>query len=228
MRVTTKTTVLIYALLAVFEGRGSGQSSLEDLRAKVDTVVAAAYQSALARFPCELKAKGKAKMLRWQDVEKCLNSANDRVDWEDLSRQLRQIRENGGFQTIDLTSAVESSLSAQALPYSKVFSVKDIDALLPLSSSLLKFLPADSLVDLPVYDKSGKRIGTFSGVYTFEKVGEISGVRHRHSLFQYTDMNGNIQASPDLLLLDSFGIPWKGAISQPGFRLPSERLIPKH
>jgi hypothetical protein len=105
--------------------------------------------------------------------------------------------------------------------------VKEAEALLPLSNSLLRFLPEDSLLDLPVYDNSGKRIGTFAGVYSFEKIGEISGARNRHALFQYKDLKGSIQASPDRLLLDSFGVPWKDALSQSGFRLPSDKLVLK-
>jgi len=197
----------------------------EDLKAKIDAVVSAAYQSASAGFPCRLKAGGKPKMLHWQDVEKCLYNAEERVDWEDSYRELQQIREEFRLQAIDLTSAVESSLSAHALPYDKVFLVTESEALLPLSNSLLRFLPENSLLDLPVYDKSGARVGTFAGVYSFEKVGQISGMRNRHALFQYTDSRGNMQAAPDKLLLDSFGVPWKDALSASGFRLPSDRLF---
>ena len=104
------------------------------------------------------------------------------------------------------------------------FKVKDDKALLPLSNSVLKFLPADSLLDLPVTDKTGKKIGTFSGMYTFEKMGEISGTKQRHSLFQYTDVKGKMQSSSDRLLLDSFGVSWKDAVQQRGFRLPADRI----
>ena len=197
----------------------------EDLKAKIDMVVSAAYQSASAGFPCRLKAGGKPKMLHWQAVEKCLSDAEERVDWEDFYHRLQTIREEFRLQALDLAAAVESSLSAHALPYDKVFLVTDIEALLPLSNALLRFLPEKSLLDLPVYDKSGARIGTFAGVYSFEKIGQISGMKNRHAFFQYTDSRGNMQAAPDKLLLDSFGIPWKDAASAAGFRLPSDRLF---
>jgi hypothetical protein len=225
MQVLFKSIIPAYMLLALPAVSAYSQNPSADLKAKIDAVVSEAYQAAAANFPCKLKARGRAKMLRWQDVEKCLNNANDRVDWEALSLELQKIRENGRYQATDISSAVESSLSAHAIPYDRVFLVKEKKALLPLSNSLLKFLPADSLMDLPVYDKSGTRMGTFSGVYSFEKVGEISGVKNRYSLFQYTDLRGRMQAAPDRLLLDSFGVPWEGAISQPGFRLPSDRLL---
>jgi hypothetical protein len=228
MRGSLKFIVLACTLLVGSAASAYSQSPSENLKAKVDAVIAKAYESAAAKFPCRVKARGKAKMLRWQDVEKCLNSANDRVDWEDLSQQLQKMRESEGFRAVDISSAVESSLSAYAIPYNKVFLVKEMEALLPLSNSVLKFLPVDSLMDLPVYNKSAERIGLFSGIYSFEKVGEISGTRNRYTLFQYTDTKGNIQPSPERLLLDSFGVPWKGVISQPGFRLPSDRLVPRH
>ena len=163
-------------------------------------------------------------MLRWQSADKCLNLAYERVDWENISRRLQEIQEKGRNESADFLSAVEASLSAHAVIYDKVFKVKDDKALLPLSNSVLKFLPADSLLDLPVTDKTGKKIGTFSGKYTFEKMGEISGTKQRHSLFQYTDVNGKMQSSSDRLLLDSFGVSWKDAVQQRGFRLPADKI----
>jgi hypothetical protein len=205
-----------------------GQNASEDLKGKVDAIVSAAYQSASASFPCKLGAvRDKTKMLSWQDIDKCLNYAYDRVNWEELSSQIRKIRETSGRPAMDLTPIIESSLAAHALPYNKVFRAKETAALLPLSNSLLKFLPSGSLMDLPVFNHSGARIGTFSGVYIFEKEGVISGTLQRHSLFQYTGSSGNIQSSPSTLLLDSYGVVWKDVQSQPGFQLPPDRLVPK-
>ncbi len=224
MRMPLKSIVLACVFITGFAASSSSQTPSEALKSKVDAVISAAYLSAAARFPCNLKTRGKARMLRWEDVGKCLNEANDGVDWADISHQLRQIREDGGFQVSDISAAVESSLSTHAVTYDKVFAVKGTEALLPLSSSLLKFLPENSLLDLAVYDQSGIKIGTFSGVYSFQKTGSISWIQQRHALFQYTDLKGNMQAAPDKLLLDSFGVPWKDALSQPGFRLPSDSL----
>jgi hypothetical protein len=111
------------------------------------------------------------------------------------------------------------------LPYEKVFIVKDVRALLPLSNALLKFLPEGSLQDLPVTEKLlKKQVGTFSGIYLFEKSGEVSGNRNRLVLFQYTDDKGKIHSASERLLLDTFGVPWEEAMSQPGFRLPAEKI----
>jgi hypothetical protein len=227
MKPTLKFLALTCALLCNFVASAFGQNPSGDLGAKVDAIVTVAYQAALEQFPCKLGAHGKAKMLSWQAVDKCLNYANDRVNWEELSLQIQKIRESGGYQTMDVFAAVQSSLTAHAIPYNKVFRVKETEALLPLSNSLLKFLPADSLTDLPVFNNSGVRIGTFSGVYVFEKRGALSGNMQRHPLFQYTDSSGRMQSAPDRLLLDSYGVPWKDAQTQIGFRLPADKLTPK-
>jgi hypothetical protein len=224
MRVSLKSVILNSMAPVVFAATGFCQRLPEDLHKQADAVVREAYQTASAKFPCELKAGGKPKMLRWQSTDKCLNLAYESVDWENISRRLQEIQEKSRNESADFLSAVEASLSAHAVIYDKVFKVKDDKALLPLSNSVLKFLPADSLLDLPVTDKSGKKIGTFSGKYTFEKMGEISGTTQRHSLFQYKDVNGELQSSSDRLLLDSFGVSWKDAVQQRGFRLPADKI----
>jgi hypothetical protein len=204
---------------------GSGQISSGDIKSKIDTVIFQAYRSASGRFPCKLKSGGKARMLRWQQVAECLNDAYDRVDWDDISSQLQAIRKESGLPANEFLDMAETSLSAHALPYEKVFRVKEMRALLPLSSSLLKFLPEGSLQDLPVMDKSGAKVGTFAGTYAFEKMGAISGTKSQLIQFQYTDLKGHMQGSPERLLLDSFGVPWKEAMSQRGFRMPPNKII---
>jgi hypothetical protein len=224
MRVSLKSVILSGMVSVVFAAAGFCRSLPEDLQQQVDAVVQEMYQSASTKFPCELKAGGKPKMLRWQSADKCLNLAYERVDWEYISSRLQEIQKKSRNESADFLSAVEASLSAHAVIYDKVFKVKDEKALLPLSNSVLKFLPVDSLMDLPVTDKTGKKIGTFSGTYTFEKIGEISGTKQHHSLFQYTDVSGKMQSSSDKLLLDSFGVAWKDAVQQRGFRLPADKI----
>jgi len=216
------------AFFSVFFASAYGQSSPDELQSEIDALISTAYRSAAIKFPCKVKTRGKAKMMRWENVDKCLNDAQNRVDWAELSRKIQAIREGKRFQTFEVNSAIESSLSAHAIPFDKVFRVKNIEALLPLSNSLLKFLPPDSLMDFPVYDKSGEHVGSFSGLYSYERSGGLSMANSfKMTLFQYTDLKGNIQTPAVRLLLDSYGVPWKGALSQPGFRLPSEKLIPE-
>lgn len=232
MRVLCHCVFFAFLALAFAAASSMCQKLTPDLNAKLDAVVSAAYQTATAHFPCRLGTGGKPKMLRWQQVDKCLRAAEDAVDWEELSQRIQDLRKSSGSSMMDVSAAVESSLSAHAIPYDKVFYVgdKNIDALLPLSNSLLRYLPENSLLDLPVIDKSGTKVGTFSGVYTFETPGSLKAANtYRLSVFQYIDLHGNIQsgAASSRLLLDSFGVTWKSAMSQTGFRLPSDKLLRK-
>ena len=202
-----------------------------EAEAKIDSLIVEAYQSAEEEFPCKVKASGNPRMIRWKDIEDCLNDAEERVDWENLYRQIETLRVDGGFLQPDILEAVESALSAHAVPYTRVFEVNKKEALLPLSNTVLKFLPSDSLIDLPVFDKrTKKQIGTFSGVFTYEKSGGLSAANsYKLAFFQYTDMKGDLQ-TPTVrnLLLDSYGVPWEDASSMPGFRLTSNKLNDKY
>lgn len=205
----------------------STQNLSRELQAGIDEVVSSAYQTASSKFPCKVGTRGKYKMLKWQSVDECLNDAYNRVDWAELSDRILKLRERAGSLAGEIPAIIESSLTAHAIPYEKVFLVNNNEALLPLTNSILKFLPPDSLMDLPVFENSGRRIGTFSGVYSYDKSGGLSAANtYRMSGFQYTDLKGDIQTPSGVnrLLLDSYGVPWKGAVSQTGFRLISDKL----
>jgi hypothetical protein len=229
MPVLSKYLVLACMIAFSLAVPGFSQNPLQELRTKVDALVATAYKQASAKFPCKLSVSGKAKMGNWKDVENCVNPAHDRVDWESFAAEIQKVRDQGRYQAMDVAAAIEASTTAQAIPYDKVFVVKVENTLLPLSNSFLKFLPADSLMGLPVYDKKGSLMGTFAGPYAREKSGGLETLNsYRMVNFQYTDLKGMMQAPTEKFLLDSFGVPWKEAKSQPGFRLPADKLLPKH
>lgn len=224
-------SLLKFLLSATLVGHGAAHAIIRqelpgDLKAKVDAAIAGAYRSAAAGFPCKVKAGGKPRMMRWQEVDRCLNDAAARVDWDAISSSLRELRASAGIAVAGRFEAmVQEALETQALTYDKLFAVKNADALLPLTHSVLKYLPGDSLLDLPVLDRRGTAMGTFAGVFPYERTGGLASANtYRLMLFQYKDRNGNIQSPPDKLLLDSFGIPWKDAVNQRGFRLPFEKL----
>jgi hypothetical protein len=220
--IRTLTPFLLFALVPA----ASGQSIPDETKVKLDGLIFAAYQTATGQFPCRVRPGGKARILHWQGVDSCLNGAADRVDWRALSDQLETLRSAAGnISKIDFSAAIEAALSDHALTYERVFQIKDEKVLLPLTNSVLRFLPADSLKDLPVFDKTGTVVGSFAGVYTFERTGALASANtYRLTLFQYTDRNGNVQAAADKLLLDSYGVPWKDVRTQRGFRLTSEKL----
>ena len=206
-----------------------GQNNRDELKKKVDAVVIQAYKEATAKFPCKLKTSGKAKMGRWKDVENCVNPAHDLVDWDVHAEALKKIREEERISRDDLAAAVEVSLTENALLFNSVFIVNEKDvgfALLPLSNSLLKFLPEDSLAELTVHDKKGELLGVFVGPYSFERSGGLEILSGYYIVsFQYTDLRGNVQTPGERFLLDSYGVPWRDARPQLGFHLPSNKLL---
>ncbi len=214
------------AALSVAVGLGGEHSP--EFEATIDSLVQAAYQTAAAGFPCKVNAGGSPRMIRWQDIETCLNDAEDRVDWERLAAEIESVRLREGALREEASAVVASALDAHVLPYSRVFTVGKKDALLPLSNTVLKFLPEASLKDLPVFDRRlKKQIGTFVERFTYEKSGGLSASNtYKLSLFQYADLEGDLQAPAlnNRLLLDSYGVPWEDASSRPGFRLTATRL----
>lgn len=88
------------------------------------------------------------------------------------------------------------------------------------------------MIDLPVISKRlREQVGTFAGAFTYERSGGLSAATtYRLSMFQYKDTKGELQAPPlqNRLLLDSFGVPWEDASTQPGFRLTTDNLTVKY
>jgi len=223
MNTILRICLTIWFLLSCLAQRGGAQDIPKDVKAKIDTAIEGAYQSASAEFPCKLKGRGKPSMLHWELVDRCLNNASARVDWDSLLKALEDLRK--GMAQSDFSAAVDASLSDHAVPYEKVFSVKDDEALLPLTNSVLKYLSPNGLQNVAIFDKAGKKLGTFAGIYAYERTGGLATANtYRLTLFQYTDGTGNIQSATDRLLLDSFGVLWKEAVSSGSFRLNSEKL----
>ena len=222
---------MIFILLSVLSGPPAALSAElpKDVLEKIDAAIAAAYKTASAKQPCKIGTGGKLHMLHWQDVDKCLSRAVSLVDWAALSRQLEEMRPKNVSEG-DFAAAVENSLTKNALSFDKVFKVKDEKALLPLTNPVLKYLPPNSLQSQPVIGQSGVQIGTFAGVYFSEHAGAtVSGGTYRLALFQYLDPQGRIQVPTEKQLRDYLGDPlfsvlWSKVMSQPGFRLTSEKL----
>jgi hypothetical protein len=226
----TDRIVIVAFLVVALSTFGRDSAAGDDLANKIDAIIASAYATASEEFPCEVKARGKPKILRWEELDRCLNRAVNRVDWDAVSKGLQNLRagENGRSDA-EIWAAVDASLSAHALVFEKVISAKaSEDVLLPLTNSLLKCLPADSLQNLPVYDRAGTQVGTFLGIYSYERTGGLASANtYSLSLFQYTDRSGNVQGVGEKLLLDAYGVPWREAKSQRGFRLPAGKLKPE-
>ncbi|MEJ2108751.1 MAG: hypothetical protein P8Z37_02345 [Acidobacteriota bacterium] len=205
-----------------------GQDLSSRFEAEIDSMIVAAYQTASEEFPCKPGTDGKPRMIKWQDLDKCLNDANERVDWESLAGQIETLRTEERVLRQDVSPVVEKALSAHLIPYSRVLSVNRKDVLLPLTNTVLKFFPSNTLEGLPVFDrKLKKQIGKFFSTFTYEKTGGLSAATtYRLYMFQYTDLTGDLEA-PIIsggLLLDSYGVPWEDISTLSGFRLSSDSL----
>jgi hypothetical protein len=217
--------VLIFCLLLTVPV-ATAQSLPGPAREKLEALVSTTYEQASAQFPCKVGTRGKAHMLKWQDVDRCLNRAAGSVDWEALSRDLEVVRLTvRNLSGPDFMSQVEASFTAHSVRFDQVLQVKDKKATLPLTNSLLKFLPEHSLAGLRVVDNAGTDVGTFAGLFSFERTGGLSTANsYRLTMFQYTTSSGVAVAPPERLLLDSFGVPWVAAAPQKGFRLTVDKL----
>ena len=216
--------VSLFLLCGMIPAAPAGQLSRE-ITEKIDAAIASAYLAASAKLPCKIAVNFRYRMLRWQDVDKCMDQAQNRVNWEELLVNLKSLRPPG-ISEGDFAAAVESSLSRQALSYDKIFQVKGKNVLLPLTVPILKYLPPDSLMDQPIFDQKGKQqLGTFAGVFFYEHSGGLAGANpYRLAQFQYKDLQGKIQVPSDRLLFDSYGVPWEKVKAQPGFRLTNKAL----
>jgi len=205
---------------------GPTQELPEAMKAKIDEVVVRAYHSAMAEFPCKIKTRGKPPILRWEEVDRCLSKASGRVDRDVLWNELKVARQSVADVTeMEFSAAVEAALTAHAVGYENVFSVKNARALLPLTNSLLKYMAPNSLQDVAVFDKAGERVGTFAGLYSYERVGGLlTANTYRLALFQYKDLRGQLQVAADKLLLDSYGVPWQESAARGAFRLSLEEI----
>jgi len=218
--------ISLFAAVALGGSAAGARDLSTEIRNGIDAAIAEAYGAASSDFPCKVKKRRRPRMIRWEDVDRCLNQAAARVDWEALSERLARLRADAqGVSETEFQAAVEASLASRALPFEQALAVKDENVLLPLTNSVLRFLPENSLTGLMVSDKTGTKLGEFVGIYVYERLGGLASANtYRLFLFQYTDLNGNVQAAPDKLLLDSYGVPWKDAAAQPGFRLSSDKL----
>jgi hypothetical protein len=210
----------------LFSASMAAAQSNAEINKKIDELVAPSFQTAISSFPCKVKTHGKTKLLDLEQVDLCMNGAADKVDWPVLSAKIEELRLSlRGWTKEDMYTAVEAVLAKHALPYSKIFTIEQPKATLPLSHTILKYLPGDSLRGLRIIDKSGKEFGTFLSVFFYEHSGGTgTGLPYTLAYFQYKDRDERMQTAPDKLLRDNYGIPWQAAKDHPGFCLDVNRL----
>jgi hypothetical protein len=220
--------ITLLGIAALFTAGIRGQESeiTKEMTDRIDAFVASAYRVAAEDFPCKVKTRNKPKMLRWEVIDRCLNGAADRVYWAGFSDSLGRLRNSLPQSSVGrFDAAVQASLASHAITFEQVFTVKKDEGYLPLTNSMLKYLAPESLEGLKVIDKVGTELGTFAGVYGYERTGGLSSANSfQLKLFQYQDPRGNVHSATGKLLLDSYGVLWKEAKTHIGFLLPFDRL----
>jgi hypothetical protein len=117
-------------------GPVQGQELPGQMKEKIDSLVSQAYTTAAQGFPCRMKTRGKARMFRWEEVDRCLNDAAARIDWDALAGQLQELRTSTyGISRDAFAAELDKAFSAHALIFDKVFTSKDPKARLPLTNS---------------------------------------------------------------------------------------------
>ena len=92
-----------------------------------------------------------------------------------------------------------SRLKGCDVSFQEVFSLARQDAYFPVLFNLLRLVPEESLMGVPVYRQDGTLMGHFENVVTFEKRGARS---YKSYYFQFRDQNDELQSAGKPELID--------------------------
>ncbi|HRR26914.1 MAG TPA: hypothetical protein P5300_09480 [Acidobacteriota bacterium] len=132
-------------------------------------------------LPKRVKTRGKPKFMKWEDIDKALNEAAERLKGSDCSLRFEQI-----------------------------FAVKEKEEVwFPLTNSVVRLVPEESLVGLPVFTRGGDELGRYESRIRYERAGDLYASKsYTLYYFQYRSSDGKLHAVGERLLLDEFGVPW--------------------
>ena len=132
------------------------------------------------KLPQKLKTRGKPKVLKWEDIDKTLNSVDQALQGKSCS-----------------------------FTFAQLFSTKQEEARFPLTNSVIRLVPEESLANLKVFTREGDELGKYVGRVRYERSGGLYA-RDSYSLFyfQYEDLEGGTESVGSRLLLDEFTVPW--------------------
>ncbi len=122
-------------------------------------------------MPLRVKVSGKPRAVKWGRVNKIL-----------------------GEYLIESTRLKGCDASFQ-----EVFSPARQDAYFPVLFNLLRLVPQESLMGVPVYGQDGTLMGHFENIVIFEKRG---GKSYNHYYFQFRDQNDEFQSAGKPSLID--------------------------
>lgn len=92
-----------------------------------------------------------------------------------------------------------------ALTFADLFAAETSDTLLPLTNTVVRLAPEESLEGLPVRDEKGGVLGKYRYKYCYSRSGEQ---RYTLWFFQYETPEGRLQQTGNALLLDRYAARW--------------------
>jgi hypothetical protein len=133
------------------------------------------------KLPADLKTRGKPRVAKWELVDKTLNN-------------------------------VSKSLGGLTCEYSfgQLFRTKHEELYFPLTNSLVRLVPDESLAGIEVFNEELERIGLFEGKVRFEKSGNLYA-RSSYTIyyFQFRTESGKLESVPrQMNLLDRYLVRW--------------------
>ncbi|MBI3939496.1 MAG: hypothetical protein HY315_01555 [Acidobacteria bacterium] len=168
-------------------------------------------------FPAEIKSK--KGVARWDQIDQVLNQ-KVLPNMRRLPAAMRAEMEKGS--TRDSASEREQlrvMLASSRVLFSDLFRIGESD-LFPLTNSVLKLAPEESLLGISVFEKSGQSLGTFAGKSRYERGGDLYGARaYTLVTFEYETPQGEYRSAGTDNLLDKFVVRWRDIKTRPALDL---------
>jgi hypothetical protein len=132
------------------------------------------------KLPVRLKTRGKPQRAHWEQVDRTINTLQDRLQGR-----------------------------ACSLRFEHLFQSRKDDVYFPLTNLLIRVMPETALSGVPVFNQSGDLLGSFASRFMVEKSGAFYN-RQKVTLyfFQYKDDQGELHDSGRELLLDNYLVRW--------------------
>ena len=132
------------------------------------------------KLPTKFKTRGKPRVGKWEDVDKVLNALDKKLEVMQCS-----------------------------FTFSEVFKQNREDVYFPVTNSVVRIVPEDSLMGLTVFTKEEFELGEYAGAVRYEKSGGLYAQKS-YSLFyfQYMGKDSNLHSVGSRLLLDDFVVKW--------------------
>lgn len=134
------------------------------------------------KIPVKLKTRGKPKVARWEKVDEVMNGLGEKVTSSECS-----------------------------FTFEELFRYKKEDELyFPLTNTVLRVVPEESLPGTRVFNKDGEQLGVYANRFSYERSGGLQ-LKKSYSVyfFQYKNAAEKLQAVRRTgLLLDDFVVKW--------------------